>query len=59
MMRFTEDEARQASETGEPIMLGRAGVRQILADHHIEFEEFVDSLTLPIDAATLLDWLGS
>jgi hypothetical protein len=58
MMRFTEDEARQASEAGEPIMLDRDWVRSILADHHIEFEEFVDSLALPVDAAVLLDWIG-
>jgi len=57
-MRFTEDDARCASEAGDPIMLGSASVRKMLADHEIEFEEFIDSLTLPIDAAKLLDWLG-
>lgn len=59
MMRFTEDDAQYASEVGNPIMLDKDWVRDLLNQHHIEFEEFIDAgLALPIDAAELLTWLG-
>ncbi len=58
-MRFTEDDARCASEAGDPIMLDEDWVRNLLTQHEIGFEEFIgDQQTLPIDAAKLLDWMG-
>ena len=58
-MRFTEDDARCASEVGDPIMLNEDWVRNLLNQHEIGFEEFIDAgLTLPIDAAELVTWMG-
>ena len=57
-MKFTFEDAVQASRDGEPIMLGSRDVRRILRNHSIDFEELIDSLLLPIDAKTLLEWVG-
>jgi len=66
-MRFNTDEAYDASECGEPIMLKPRDVARI-ANHHdcgypqgtaaAFFADYPDSEHQDTDAATLLAWLG-
>lgn len=62
-MRFTSEEAFEANEQGEPIMVTYAAARLICEDHGADIGEFHgDTQTViqgaPINAATLLAWLG-
>lgn len=63
--RFTTEDAYEASEAGEPIMLTRAAAERIIEDHDCDYHEAMEFLAreLPdgkahIDAAVVLGWLG-
>ncbi len=63
--KFTTEEAYDASECGEPIMLAHEDVvricgRQESADcaPHLFYEEHQLNSAQPVDAAVLLGWLG-
>jgi len=59
--RFTAEDAFDASESGEPIMLTRAAARRILNDHDADGDFFADHApdeAGAYDAAALLGWLG-
>ena len=59
-MRFTTEEAYDASECGEPIMLSRADAERIIRDHDAEGDFFAEHAgeSGAYDAAALLGWLG-
>jgi hypothetical protein len=65
-MRFTSDEAFEASNEGDPIMLNWASTKAILSSHSADIGEFWtdhgnenrDLSTFSIDAADVLGWLG-
>lgn len=66
-MRFTTEEAYDASECGEPILLKPADVARIANEHDCGyphgtaaafFAEYPDSEWKETDAASLLGWLG-
>lgn len=66
-MRFTTEEAYEASECGEPIMLGAQAVERIIrgqqpddlrADVEAFYSEHPANVGGEVDAAHLLGWLG-
>lgn len=59
-MRFTSEQAFDASDAGEPIMISRTDAVRICGDHDCGFEEFeVDTGVAEMyDAGVLLAWLG-
>lgn len=70
MPRFTAQEAFEAREAGESIMLDREGVKRLCNSHggmareaDTYFERFYNenhflSMTADVDAADVLEWLG-
>ena len=59
-MRFTSDEAFDASDCGEPIILNQRTCEYICHEHGVTFGEYLAEHpdTRDIDAAQLLRWLG-
>lgn len=59
-MRFTVEEAFEASECGEPIMISRAAALRIVNQHDCgeDFDASPLSVSDTLDAADLLRWLG-
>jgi hypothetical protein len=62
-MRFTSEEAYEAQEDGEPIMLSLADTNKLIAQHQpgddpAEFFGQFPHTQEHFDAATVLDWLG-
>jgi len=62
--QFTAEQAFEAQDSGESIMLGLVASRKICLDHGVELEDYLlDNVleyesSLLIDAADLLAWLG-
>lgn len=61
-MRFTADDAFEASQDGEPIMISSGAAARMIANHGASLEEYEteSGLAMPaeIDAASVLAWLG-
>jgi hypothetical protein len=63
-MRFSAEEAHDAHDDGEPIMLGNAALLSILSEHSANVDQFEGDhpnhvyVQNPIDAWTVLEWLG-
>lgn len=57
---FTADEAFEAAETGEPIMIDWTFARDICADHGVDIADMVEDIgdKAEYDAAVILGWLG-
>ncbi len=63
-MRFTSDEAFEASESGDPIIINHATAKRICADHGVNIDDG-DGFTNEVpkvgdgyDAKFVLLWLG-
>lgn len=61
-MLFTAEDAYEASEEGEPILLTHAAIARICRNHDVSPEEYIqhciDASEDSLDAATLMGWLG-
>jgi len=60
-MRFTADQAFEASEDGDPIMISAASAAAIIGQHQAtlcEFESDRGERAESYDAAAVLAWLG-
>ena len=64
MTRFTAEEAFDARDCGEPIMITRAAVDRMLSQHSTTFANVDDPCNVQpdetgmFDAAAILAWLG-
>jgi hypothetical protein len=59
--RFTADDARDASEAGEPIMIDCfVAYNFVVEDHGLDWDDFKDEIGdfTTYDAWTVLAWLG-
>ena len=64
-MRFTADEAQEAHESGEPILIDAELARQICREHGVLYDDYLSDETSDrktprggVDAWLLLCWLG-
>jgi hypothetical protein len=64
-MRFTVEQAFEASEDQDPIMLAIGDIKNICDEHDLALSAFYDAidcgkdmLAIPCDAAHLFGWLG-
>ena len=58
-MRFTSEEAFEARDCGEPILLNRRSVERILRGHDADGDYFAGrEPSEEYDAADVLEWLG-
>jgi hypothetical protein len=64
-MRFSSDDAFQASMDGDPIILTALQAAKICRDHDVDYADYVSDAAWPklsplgdVDAAYLLGWLG-
>lgn len=58
---FTAEDAFEASEDGDPIMLAHDAAARICRDHDADLADFLTDCAITathVDAAVLLGWLG-